>query len=209
MNKVIVLFIGVIAVIFCAGCAFKGIDSCNAEGGGAGCTPVGVNLQNSINKSKTRKSASPDVQEDYTSIDRSLLRDEYERTAKQGDRPQVLSGSDVRLRVYAYSDGERFYDTRDIYVIVQKAGWSKGSLIYSPKGAVSLAVTPENTPENIMTVITGGLNVRTGPGVSFPPVVAIKKGVKVHIKQSRNGWCEIDSADKRSVSGWVYSGYLK
>lgn len=194
------------------GCAFKSIDSCGAEGEGNGCTPISDNLQQAVDNSDARKAGGQpaiNTQADYSEIDKALIIDEYSRVSPRAATPQYLAPSEVRIRIYPYSDGERFYDTRDIYILVQKTGWARGAVAYTPDGAVSLHKEHTIMPAALI-VISDGLNIRTGPHALFESIGVLKKKTVIQPKQYRDGWYYVDAPMKNStISGWVHSSYVQ
>jgi hypothetical protein len=53
--------------------------------------------------------------------------------------------------------------------------------------------------------VTAHVNVRSGPGVSYPAVGSIMKNTTVDMGQCRADWCQVSSYN---VSGWVNAQYL-
>ena len=51
------------------------------------------------------------------------------------------------------------------------------------------------------TVTASYLNVRSGPGISYPVMKVLRFGDKVSVSDSINGWAKIDG-------GWVSEAYL-
>lgn len=54
-------------------------------------------------------------------------------------------------------------------------------------------------------VATTSVNVRSGPGTSYPVVDVLRAGQSVRISRCTGGWCSID---QRGPSGWVSQRYL-
>lgn len=52
---------------------------------------------------------------------------------------------------------------------------------------------------------TGPLNVRTGPGVSYPKIGTLPPGTPVDVQQCQGSWCSVGSW---GGSGWVSANYL-
>ena len=53
--------------------------------------------------------------------------------------------------------------------------------------------------------VTAGLNLRTGPGVGYAPIMVIPGGGWVELIGYSGGWCEVEWAGYR---GWVFCRYL-
>jgi lysozyme len=93
----------------------------------------------------------------------------------------------------------------------QPAGWcyegylsfnqTSSSSAISSTDSSSSDVPPINTTYGICN--TGGLNVRSGPGVTYPVVGGLKYGQRVKILDRRNNWAQIDIP-----SGWCNESYL-
>ena len=69
--------------------------------------------------------------------------------------------------------------------------------------AVAFAVTAP--AQAAPGVVTGNVNVRTGPGVGYPAVDTVLYGEGVDIAQCKRGWCYISH---RGADGWVSQKYL-
>lgn len=54
-------------------------------------------------------------------------------------------------------------------------------------------------------MVTGNVNVRTGPGVGYIAIDTVLYGEGVDIGRCKRGWCFISH---RSVDGWVSQKYL-
>ncbi len=52
---------------------------------------------------------------------------------------------------------------------------------------------------------TGNVNVRTGPGISYNKVDALRSGENVDVKQCQSGWCYVEHS---GPDGWVSANYL-
>jgi hypothetical protein len=53
--------------------------------------------------------------------------------------------------------------------------------------------------------VTSNVNVRSGPGTSYPVVTAVPSGTQVDVQRCDTGFCYIEG---RRVSGWVSAQYL-
>lgn len=99
--------------------------------------------------------------------------------AKATDRDPALFGAVLRV-----------YD--------EKSGWLKIS------NSQSHWVSQKHTREaRFATVNANVLNVRSGPGTSYPKTAALAKGETVFIVEEENGWCKISLEEK-----WVKKKYL-
>jgi uncharacterized protein YgiM (DUF1202 family) len=211
MRKAIILFLA----LFAAGCAFKGIESCVDGDIGNGCQPIANNLSAAVAKSESRSAGKLDIfdgsaaaEDDYAGIDTALIKDEYRRSASGNDTPAHLPADQVRIRIYPYSDGDRYYDTRDIYVLIRKAGWNKGVYVYNGSRNVSIAPDkPKETPK-IAYITLDQLNVRAGASNQFTILAVVKQGQEIKILGERSGWydAEIVREDK-TIRGWVIAKY--
>lgn len=69
--------------------------------------------------------------------------------------------------------------------------------------AVAFAVTAP--AQAAPGMVTGNVNVRTGPGVNYTAVGTVLYGEDVDIAQCKRGWCFISH---RGADGWVSQKYL-
>jgi uncharacterized protein YgiM (DUF1202 family) len=195
------LFIYFVMALFCSGCVFKGIDSCVDGGTGANCTPVSVNLKNAANP----KSDTSELTGEYAVLDNRVAKEELKRLSNQGTTPQLLKPREVRIRIYPYSDGERYFDARDVYTVIQKAGYSKGSTVYMQDKVTVIQDAPAVIPDKLY-VSPFQLNVRSGAGNLFEAIATLNKADEVNPVRYRNGWYEINL--KKGGTGWVNENYL-
>jgi uncharacterized protein YgiM (DUF1202 family) len=201
-----------------SGCAFNSIDSCIDGDTGASCTPVITNLQAAVEKSEGNKvevtpkaAVEPpiDRKAEYQAMDKELLKDEYRRISPQASVPTHLESTKVRVRIYPYSDGERFYDVRDIYVLIQKPGWNRGTYVYLPNSStVSLAELPKSVLPEKLYVTPDKLNIRTGASLLFEVEGVLEyRDEVIPVSERSNGWIEIvHESEKKSVKGWAQRG---
>jgi hypothetical protein len=166
-----------------------------------------------VAKSEARQAGKLDIftdpaDDDYTDIDTALIRDEYRRTAGGNSNPTPIPANQVQIRIYPYSDGERYYDTRDIYILIQKPGWNKGAYVYNRSRTVSIAPEkPKSTPK-IAYISLDQLNVRVGASNQLQIIGVVKKGQEIKILSERNGWYEVDIVrDDKTIRGWVLGKY--
>ena len=93
------------------------------------------------------------------------------------------------------------------------AGWSNESYLTFDQSTTPLpaenvqtpAPTPTTptTPDSYGICNTSGLNVRSGPGVTFPIVGGLTYGQRVKILSHKTGWAQIETP-----SGWCNESYL-
>jgi uncharacterized protein YgiM (DUF1202 family) len=214
-----------LASIILSGCAFSGLsDTCDIETG-EGCTTLAMNLEDAANKGQSRKETiNPtdiSMQEEYTDMDRQLLTDEYRRAAPRSMAAKALESTEVKIRIYPYSDGSHFYDSRDVYILIQRDGWARGAVAYTPSGTISLARdiqegvgvdtdTPKDLglPSSLTT--TGDLHVRTGASIMFDVIHILDKGDTVKPIAKRGRWWQVEVKVKgEMVTGWVHGGWVK
>lgn len=55
-------------------------------------------------------------------------------------------------------------------------------------------------------VVTGNVNVRSGPGTSYRAIDTIRRGESVDVQYCRGSWCFVE---KRGPDGWVSASYLE
>lgn len=67
------------------------------------------------------------------------------------------------------------------------------------------ATAPAPAPGQPAEVTASSLNVRTGPGASYPVIKALGFGVQVRVYETQNGWCRIHLKEQQ----WVSGKYLK
>jgi uncharacterized protein YgiM (DUF1202 family) len=196
------LFLYFVLTIALYGCVFKGIDSCIDGGTGANCSPVSVNLKNAVEP----KNEGSGMSDEYAVLDNTVAKEELRRSSYQGSTPQLLKPQEIRIRIYPYSDGERYFDVRDVYTVIQKTGYSKGNAVYMPNQVTVLQDDVAVIPEKLY-VSSFKLNVRAGAGRLFDLTgITLNKADEVNPIRYRNGWYEITL--KNGGSGWVNKDYL-
>ena len=55
-------------------------------------------------------------------------------------------------------------------------------------------------------VVTGNVNVRSGPGTGYYAVDTIRRGERVDVQYCQGSWCFVE---KRGPDGWVSANYLE
>jgi lysozyme len=86
------------------------------------------------------------------------------------------------------------------------SGWSSEAYLTFNQSASSdpiVSPQPQAIPESYGICNTSGLNVRNGPGVTFPIVGGLTYGQRIKILSHKNGWAQIESP-----SGWCNETYL-
>jgi N-acetylmuramoyl-L-alanine amidase len=90
-------------------------------------------------------------------------------------------------------------------------GWVNASLVIPSAPISSLPVLYQDSPTAGQTavVVTGALNVRSGPGVSYSPVTVVSYGQVVMLlgRNSLTTWANIRLPDGRE--GWVNASFLQ
>jgi len=71
--------------------------------------------------------------------------------------------------------------------------------------ALASAVTLLTAGSAFAAVATGGVNVRTGPGTSYPILDTLARGEHVSVNDQQGGWCLVTKA---GPDGWVSCNYL-
>lgn len=67
----------------------------------------------------------------------------------------------------------------------------------------------EEEPERY-AVTAPSLNIRSGPGVEFPPVVEpLKQGTIVVLLEKRDRWNKVELAENGDIEGWVRNQFLE
>jgi N-acetylmuramoyl-L-alanine amidase len=101
------------------------------------------------------------------------------------------------------------------WVQVQRAsgqtGWVNASLV-QPTVAIStlpLVETPAGTAVPLATVVTGALNVRTGPGVGYSIISTLQNGQQAPLlgRNSDSSWTQIRLATGQV--GWVRTAFIQ
>lgn len=54
-------------------------------------------------------------------------------------------------------------------------------------------------------VVTGNVNVRSGPGTQYRVVDTVRRGERVDVDRCRGSWCFVE---KRGPDGWIASRFL-
>jgi lysozyme len=86
------------------------------------------------------------------------------------------------------------------------AGWSNEAYLTFEQSDSSVPVVitqPTTTPASYGIVNTSGLNVRGGPGVTYPIVGGLTYGQRIKILSHQTGWAQIETP-----SGWCNESYL-
>jgi uncharacterized protein YraI len=86
------------------------------------------------------------------------------------------------------------------------AGWSSEAYLTFEQNNSSTPIEnlqPTSTPRSPGICNTSGLNVRCGPGVTYPIVGGLTYGQRISILGHKNGWVQIESP-----SGWCNESYL-
>ena len=94
-------------------------------------------------------------------------------------------------------------------IVATQNGWGK---LKSGVGWINLSYTqrvsnaPASTPSSsqLVKVTAYSLNVRKGPGVSYPVTGSVKKGDVFTIVETQNGWGKL-----KSGAGWISLGYTQ
>ena len=94
-------------------------------------------------------------------------------------------------------------------IVATQNGWGK---LKSGVGWINLSYTqrvsnaPASTPSSsqLVKVTAYSLNVRKGPGVSYPVTGSVKKGDVFTIVATQNGWGKL-----KSGAGWISLGYTQ
>lgn len=55
-------------------------------------------------------------------------------------------------------------------------------------------------------VVTGNVNVRSGPGTGYYAIDTIRRGERVDVQYCQGSWCFVE---KRGPDGWVSANYLE
>jgi uncharacterized protein YgiM (DUF1202 family) len=91
-----------------------------------------------------------------------------------------------------------------------QAGWVHANYIQSPVPISGLpVVTPGATPSATATIQTWALNVRTGPGVNFGIVTAVRQGQQVTLlgRNATATWVQVRLATGQT--GWVNAHFIQ
>jgi uncharacterized protein YraI len=86
------------------------------------------------------------------------------------------------------------------------AGWSSEAYLSFEQTNLPTPIEtpqPNSTPESPGICNTSGLNVRSGPGVTFPIVGGLTYGQRIRILGHKNGWAQIETPP-----GWCNESYL-
>ncbi len=86
------------------------------------------------------------------------------------------------------------------------AGWSNEAYLSFDQSNSPVPIEspqPTTTPDSYGICNTSGLNVRSGPGVTYPIVGGLTYGQRIKILNHRTGWAQIDIP-----SGWCNENYL-
>jgi len=88
----------------------------------------------------------------------------------------------------------------------EPAGWSSEAYLTFDQINPSVPIEspqPATTPASYGICNTSGLNIRSGPGVTFPIVGGLTYGQRIKILIHKDGWTQIETP-----SGWCNSSYL-
>jgi uncharacterized protein YgiM (DUF1202 family) len=104
-------------------------------------------------------------------------------TLRRGDKVEVIKRTGNWAQIVGEKGGE---------------GWVFATYLSSSN--------PPTGSGNLASVITSFLNVRSGPGRSYPITYKLQRGDKVEIIRSSGSWAFIVGA--RGGEGWVYAPFL-
>jgi N-acetylmuramoyl-L-alanine amidase len=79
-----------------------------------------------------------------------------------------------------------------------------------PLEQVRASVLGRETEEPERYEVTAStLNIRSGPGVEFPPVAKpLKKGTEVALLEKRDRWNKVELVENGDIEGWVHNQFL-
>lgn len=70
------------------------------------------------------------------------------------------------------------------------------------------SLVPETTAAGRAAFVNGlDVNVRTGPGLSFPPILKLTAGEDLLVGAERDGWFAVTT--NTGMSGWVFGAFLR
>ncbi len=110
--------------------------------------------------------------------------------------PTPVPGGDLESRLKALEQKCLLLEQR-IVVLEQRVNALE-------QGAPTPPPTPPPSTELYATCTASSLNVRSGPGTSYPAVGYLVYGQRVHVLERQNGWARIESP-----AGWCSEKYLK
>lgn len=133
------------------GCAlvspFKPINSCkNTKNNGANCATIESNLEYSINKDNT-DTVSAIIPDNATINPADAEKDEIARLIKElnieggssvDSRPILISASSYRVLVMPYSNGDKFYSARYVYITAGLPKWVSGNRAVTSNGSFNI-----------------------------------------------------------------------
>jgi uncharacterized protein YgiM (DUF1202 family) len=67
--------------------------------------------------------------------------------------------------------------------------------------------TPTPAPKSCQVTAAEALNLRSGPGTSYPVIAWLQPGDVLTITQQSNGWVQVTTPT--GAAGWVNSNYCK
>lgn len=71
-----------------------------------------------------------------------------------------------------------------------------------------LSLVPETTAAGRAAFVNGlDVNVRSGPGLSFPPILKLTAGESLLVGAERSGWFAVTT--NTGMSGWVFGAFLR
>jgi uncharacterized protein YgiM (DUF1202 family) len=88
-------------------------------------------------------------------------------------------------------------------ILEKKGGWCRFRDFEGDEGWIKASLL-EDTP----TVITklDGCNVRSGPGLKYPVVFSVEKGIPFKVLKREGKWVHIQHAS--GSSGWIFSALV-
>lgn len=71
-----------------------------------------------------------------------------------------------------------------------------------------LTMAPVTAPAARAMVVNGvNVNVRSGPGLNFPPILKLTPGESLLVRAEQEGWCAVTT--NTGTSGWVFGAFLR
>lgn len=171
-------------------------------------------------KIKTANNKTGWVSGNYIKITSSQSNKPSNPSVSKKETGKVINANTLNVRSGAstkYSIVTKIKKNDTVEILEKKSGWYKIKVSNGKTGWVSskyikITTTSSNkpvTPTNskTKTITANVLNVRSGAGTKYNIVTKLKKGDKVTVIESKNGWSKIKTSSNKI--GWVSEKYIK
>lgn len=170
-------------------------------------------------KIKTANGKTGWVSGDYIKISTSQTEKPSNPGTSAEEKGKVVNATVLNVRSGAgtsYSVVTKINKGDTVEIVDKKSGWYKIKVSNGKTGWVSgdyikIITTSSDKPSSpnsskTKTVTANTLNVRSGAGTKYSIVTKLRKGNKVTVTETKNGWSKIKTSNNKT--GWVSVDYI-